>query len=186
MAGSRLEKLSTIFSRVNGLLRSKAMKEENRPLWFDIYKAFPPIVEPRYDRKAVHKAIPDLLYPEDIIRARFYKLYGNPDVVDLTNEQVKTTCQKFIENYFKLQDQEDVAEEDLFQKAIDNLKAQGIRLRTITEKESEEVAEAEMSSSENRSTDSTLKTEQTTNNISNVNTMDHYGVDDNLGSSNKT
>ena len=25
---------------------------------------------------------------------QFYKTYGNPDVIDLTNEKVKTTCQR--------------------------------------------------------------------------------------------
>ena len=27
--------------------------------------------------------------------SQFYKTYGNPDVVDLTNERVQTTCQKY-------------------------------------------------------------------------------------------
>lgn len=47
-------------------------------------------------------------------------------------------------------------------------------------------AKAEISSSVNRSTDSTLETEQITKIISNVDSMDHYGIDDSLGSSNKT
>ncbi|GAB1597589.1 28S ribosomal protein S23, mitochondrial-like [Argonauta hians] len=183
MAGSRLEKLGTIFTRVNGLLRSKAIQEENKPIWFDIYKRFPPDVEPRYDRCIDTRTIPNLLYPEDIIRARFYKLYGNPDVVDLTNEKVKTTCQKFIDNYFKLQEKETISEEELFKKAIESLKEQGIRLRTIAEKEAEMEAKAEASTSKHQSMN-TFKEhnmEHNMDDISSVNSMDNYEHENNSG-----
>ncbi len=55
--------------RVRGLLRSGAMKPEDKPLWYDVYEAFPPKIEPQYGRKAPDIAIRNILYPEDVIRA---------------------------------------------------------------------------------------------------------------------
>ncbi|RWS28163.1 hypothetical protein B4U80_04542, partial [Leptotrombidium deliense] len=46
MAASRLEKYGTIFLRTQGLLRTGAMKQAHKPLWFDVYERFPPNVEP--------------------------------------------------------------------------------------------------------------------------------------------
>ena len=45
------------------------MKEEDKPMWYDVYKAFPPKYEPRYDRPAPDTPIRQILYPEDVIRA---------------------------------------------------------------------------------------------------------------------
>lgn len=55
--------------RVRGLLKSGALKEEDKPIWYDIYKAFPPKYEPRYDRPAPDLPLRNLFYPEDTIRA---------------------------------------------------------------------------------------------------------------------
>ncbi|XP_044014965.1 28S ribosomal protein S23, mitochondrial-like isoform X1 [Aphidius gifuensis] len=70
MAQSRLEKIGTIFSRVTLLVKGGAMKPDDKPLWYDIYKAFPPKLEPRFDRPAPNIAIKDIFYQEDIIRAQ--------------------------------------------------------------------------------------------------------------------
>lgn len=45
-----------------------------KPLWFDIYNAFPPLREPVFRRPRLRygkakAAIQDILYPEDRIRA---------------------------------------------------------------------------------------------------------------------
>lgn len=45
------------------------MKPEDKPLWYDVYKAFPPKLEPRFDRPAPNIALKDIFYKEDIIRA---------------------------------------------------------------------------------------------------------------------
>ncbi|KAJ8910590.1 hypothetical protein NQ315_013559 [Exocentrus adspersus] len=50
MAGSRLEKIGTVFTRISGLLRSGAMHWQDRPVWYDIYNAFPPFDEPTFHR----------------------------------------------------------------------------------------------------------------------------------------
>ena len=45
------------------------MKHEDRPLWYDVYEAFPPKQPPVADRAPVMKEIQEIMYPEDIIRA---------------------------------------------------------------------------------------------------------------------
>ena len=55
--------------RVRGLLRTGAMHESERPLWYDIYEAFPPKVEPMYDRHVTDRVPVNILYREDAIRA---------------------------------------------------------------------------------------------------------------------
>lgn len=66
--------VDTIF-RINGLMRTKLIPESEKPMWFDIYKAFPPVRDPVY-RSAANMSPKDLpplppriLYPEDLIRA---------------------------------------------------------------------------------------------------------------------
>ncbi|CAG5050082.1 unnamed protein product [Parnassius apollo] len=38
------------YDPVEGLLTRGAMKPDDRPLWFDVYKTFPSIVEPKFAR----------------------------------------------------------------------------------------------------------------------------------------
>ena len=64
MAQSRLEKIGTIYSRVTGLLQSGAIKAEHRPLWVQIYEAFPPKYEPRWDRQPECDSVRKILYQE--------------------------------------------------------------------------------------------------------------------------
>ena len=44
------------------------MKPQDKPVWYDVYEAFPPKYEPRYDRPPVKKEIQAIFYPEDVIR----------------------------------------------------------------------------------------------------------------------
>lgn len=61
--------------RTESLLLKGPMKPDDRPLWFDVYRAFPPIVEPKFARpKPENKPIRQILYKEDIIRAYAYML----------------------------------------------------------------------------------------------------------------
>ncbi|XP_063222082.1 small ribosomal subunit protein mS23 isoform X2 [Bacillus rossius redtenbacheri] len=85
MASSRLEKIGTIFSRVTGLLRSGAMKEVDKPLWYNLYKAFPPTYEPRFDRPAPNIPIRNILYPEDEIRV--YDLTSSHNIGNFTKRR---------------------------------------------------------------------------------------------------
>lgn len=61
--------ISNVFIRTTGLLRSGALKWEDRPLWYDIYEAFPPKDEPRFDRPAPNMSLRKIFYEEDKIRA---------------------------------------------------------------------------------------------------------------------
>ena len=100
MAQSRLELIGTLYSRVTGLVKSGAIKSEQIPLWYSVYEAFPPKYEPRYDRMDV-KPVKKVLYQEDMVRAKYYKTYGNWEVVNLFAEE-KPTAQIFLDKYSEL------------------------------------------------------------------------------------
>jgi len=70
MAQSRLPSLGTIFTRVKGLLKAGAMKEKEKPIWYDIYAAFPPRFSVReIDPQVLSSPVKPIFYPEDRIRA---------------------------------------------------------------------------------------------------------------------
>ncbi|CRK92988.1 CLUMA_CG006535, isoform A [Clunio marinus] len=70
MASSRLEKIGNIYTRIQGLLKSGAMKHEDRPIFYNIYEAFPPLKEPKYgERPDMTIAIKPIFYNEDQERA---------------------------------------------------------------------------------------------------------------------
>lgn len=56
-------------------MRAGVIKHEERPIWFDVYAAFPPKREPLYEKAVrplkIHAAdtVPEILYKEDEIRA---------------------------------------------------------------------------------------------------------------------
>lgn len=59
---------------MEGLLRSKAMRPEDRPIWWDIYRAFPPTCEPTFNRPKPPKTkITPIFYKEDVIRALVFR-----------------------------------------------------------------------------------------------------------------
>ncbi|XP_039184083.1 28S ribosomal protein S23, mitochondrial isoform X3 [Crotalus tigris] len=119
MAESRLEKLGTIFTRVQNLLRSGAIRESQKPIWYDVYAAFPPLREPTYRniRPLVGKikdTVPPILYPEDQIRAKFYEVYGaGSGIFELARSNYKSPCQRFVEKYNELKNKEGEMDEDL-------------------------------------------------------------------------
>ncbi|XP_048220903.1 28S ribosomal protein S23, mitochondrial [Perognathus longimembris pacificus] len=137
MAGSRLETVGNVFTRTRDLLRASVLKE--KPLWFDVYKAFPPLKEPAFQRPRLRygkaKApIQDIFYYEDRIRAKFYSTYGSgPKAFDLFNPNFKSTCQRFVEKYFELQNLGETDEDKLFVETGKALLAEGIILRRIGE-----------------------------------------------------
>lgn len=69
MAGSRLSNFGTIFTRVTGLLETKALHE--KPLWYDVYRKFPPEKEPYSGRpEPPQDPIVEIVYEEDFERAK--------------------------------------------------------------------------------------------------------------------
>ncbi|XP_054441434.1 small ribosomal subunit protein mS23 isoform X2 [Pteronotus mesoamericanus] len=137
MAGSRLETVGSIFSRTRDLMRAGVLKE--KPLWFDIYKAFPPLREPVFRRPRLRygkakSPIQDIFYHEDLIRAKFYSAYGSGQkAFDLFNPNFKSTCQRFVEKYIELQKLGETDEEKLFVETGKALLAEGVILRRVGE-----------------------------------------------------
>ncbi|XP_006972093.1 small ribosomal subunit protein mS23 [Peromyscus maniculatus bairdii] len=137
MAGSRLETIGSVFSRTRDLMRAGVLKE--KPLWFDIYKAFPPLREPVFRRPRLRygkakAAIQDIFYHEDRIRAKFFSVYGSGHkAFDLLNPNFKSTCQRFVEKYMELQDLGEADEEKLFTETGKALLAEGVVLRRVRE-----------------------------------------------------
>uniref|UniRef100_UPI00398EFF68 small ribosomal subunit protein mS23 n=1 Tax=Pristiophorus japonicus TaxID=55135 RepID=UPI00398EFF68 len=135
MAGSRLEKFGSIFTRVRDLLRSGVMKEANKPSWYDVYAAFPPKREPVYEKPKerfgkVQDPVQEIFYQEDTIRAQFYEAYGNgPRAFDLTRSNFISTCQRFVEKYQDLEAQGEIDKEQLFEATGRALLAEGVILR---------------------------------------------------------
>lgn len=125
MASSRLEKIGTIYKRTRGLIQSGAMKYQDRPLWYDIYEAFPPAEEPSYGRPIPNIELKSIFYPEDKIRAAFHRQYKNVGRYNLTNES-KSPTQKFLSLYKQLSDQykDSVSEEQMLEEAMEMFKSE--------------------------------------------------------------
>ncbi|XP_064585281.1 small ribosomal subunit protein mS23 [Zonotrichia leucophrys gambelii] len=130
-AGSRTQKIGSIFSRARNLVRIGLLR---KPLWLDVYAAFPPLREPVYrvprPRYGSGDPIGAVLYREDAVRAKFYKVYGNgPKPFDLTQLNFKSTCQRFVEKYNELKEEGKIEEEKLFEETGKALLASGILLQ---------------------------------------------------------
>ncbi|XP_058813563.1 small ribosomal subunit protein mS23 [Topomyia yanbarensis] len=115
MANSRLEKIGTIVTRTQGLLRAGAMKWEDRPLWYDVVAAFPPKEEPRFDRPAPKVKVRSIFYAEDKIRAKYHQKVAANHMVNLADVRNKTPTQHFIEIYRNLETQGALDEERVFE-----------------------------------------------------------------------
>ncbi|KAK7082555.1 Structural constituent of ribosome [Halocaridina rubra] len=155
MASNRLEKIGTIYTRISGLMKTGAVNIVDRPLWYDVYEAFPPKLEPSYDRKVKEIPFRKIFYPEDLIRAQFYKKYGSPGTIQLSDQNLRLSlCQLFIEEYERLKAEGNTVDEDLFNEAALALEAKGIYLdksRAPIKSEEEEEASAAVPTQETAS-----------------------------------
>uniref|UniRef100_UPI0037E920AC small ribosomal subunit protein mS23 n=1 Tax=Semicossyphus pulcher TaxID=241346 RepID=UPI0037E920AC len=135
MAGSRLEKFGTVFTRVRDLMRSGVIKSSNKPIWYDIYEAFPPKRDPlhvtpqsrSWNRK--QETVPEIFYREDEVRAKFYKLYMPGRPFDLSKSTFVSTCQRFVDKYTELQSRGELEDSALFKGTGKALLADGVLLR---------------------------------------------------------
>ncbi|KAM6932953.1 small ribosomal subunit protein mS23 [Xenentodon cancila] len=139
MAGSRLEKVGTVFSRVRDLMRSGVIKLSQKPLWYDVYEAFPPKRVPLHVRAVSRplpnrqENVPEIFYREDGIRARFYEQYGSgPRPLDLSRSNFVSTCQRFVTKYTELEKQSNLDEQVLFLETAKVLLSEGVVLRRKT------------------------------------------------------
>nr|XP_027327826.2 28S ribosomal protein S23, mitochondrial isoform X1 [Anas platyrhynchos] len=132
MAGSRVQKVGSVFSRTRDLMRMGVLRQ---PLWFEVYAACPPRREPRHRQARprygrARDSVRDILYPEDAVRAKFYRVYGSgPRPFDLSQPNYKSTCQRFVEKYNELKEEGKIEEEKLFEETGKALLASGIILQ---------------------------------------------------------
>ncbi|KAM9358848.1 small ribosomal subunit protein mS23 [Symphorus nematophorus] len=136
MAGSRLERFGTVFSRVRDLMRSGVIKPSEKPIWYDVYGAFPPKRDPLYvkphTRPCTKKQenVPEIFYREDDIRAKFYEQYTTgPRPFDLSKYNFVSMCQRFVDKYTELKSQSELDDSALFHETGKALLADGIMLR---------------------------------------------------------
>ncbi|XP_028133793.2 probable 28S ribosomal protein S23, mitochondrial [Diabrotica virgifera virgifera] len=124
MAGSRLEKIGTIYTRTTGLIRSGALRWEDRPIWYDIYEAFPPKEEPRFDKPVPNIKLKTIFYKEDKIRAIFHRNNKQLGTTNLYNNNYKSLTQKFVDIYQNLEARAEgsATEEQLYKEAIEVLR----------------------------------------------------------------
>ena len=111
MAQTRNFKIGTVYSRLRSLLEKKAMNEEAKPVWYDIYEAFPPKYEPRFDRHllsygagsnvAKSAPTPKILYKEDKIRAQYYTAFM-PNIGKQHSTYVNSRFKKDLTNRFRM------------------------------------------------------------------------------------
>ncbi|XP_066153541.1 small ribosomal subunit protein mS23 [Euwallacea fornicatus] len=120
MAGSRLEKIGTIYTRTTGLIQSKALNWDDRPVWYDVYSKFPPKEEPSYDRPVPNMKLRQIFYEDDKIRATFHRNNKKIGAVHLLSK-TSSLSQRFIETYKKIKEQykdSNMSEEHLYKEAI--------------------------------------------------------------------
>lgn len=109
-----------------GLIEGGAMK--NKPHWMQIYEKFPPTIEPNMFRVKSTREIPEILYPEDRIRAMFYEKFRTMSV-DLINKDknYKSISQIFVERFEKYtKNNPQISEEEVFSKIEQEMNAEGI------------------------------------------------------------
>ncbi|XP_035232389.1 28S ribosomal protein S23, mitochondrial-like isoform X2 [Stegodyphus dumicola] len=115
--------------RITGLLKTGAMKEQDKPIWYDVYKIFPPKYEPAFTRAAVEKEIKPIFYPEDNIRGKFFELYGFIGTYNLLTPDAKSLAQRYVEKYQLLENSGKFSREEDLLKAVESaLEAEGISL----------------------------------------------------------
>ncbi|KAK0085932.1 hypothetical protein PV325_004226 [Microctonus aethiopoides] len=140
MAQSRLERIGTIFSRVTNLMKGGAMKPEDQPMWYVIYKAFPPKQEPRFDRAAPNIEIKDIFYKEDIIRAKFHGDNKKVLFYNLEKDDESHT-QKFIKIYQGLE-KEKLPESEHYKKACKIFHEQNLTSRVNQRENSTSISQS--------------------------------------------
>ncbi|XP_054460211.1 28S ribosomal protein S23, mitochondrial [Anoplopoma fimbria] len=136
MAGSRLERFGTVFTRVRDLMRSGVIKPSQKPIWYDVYEAFPPKRDPLHvkpnSRPCTKKreAVPEIFYREDEVRAKFYALYGmGPRPLELSKSNFVSTCQRFVDKYTELKSHSELEDSALFEETGKALLSEGLMLR---------------------------------------------------------
>ncbi|CAF1218547.1 unnamed protein product [Adineta ricciae] len=129
---SRLWKIGSIFSRLSGMIEGGHLKNSEIPIWYSIYKRFPPVREPRYmslTEGDLPKPCepPKILYDEDIIRQAYYEYVEDGEIIKLKNTDRKSRSQVFIDEYFKMKSKQKtpIPHSKLFRLTLDYLQQHG-------------------------------------------------------------
>ncbi|KAM8768657.1 28S ribosomal protein S23, mitochondrial [Acanthopagrus latus] len=136
MAGSRLERFGTVFSRVRNLMHSGVIRLPEKPIWYDVYEAFPPKRVPLHVKPHTRpctkkrETVPEVFYKEDDIRAKFYEHYGTgPLPFDLSKPNFVSTCQRFVDKYTEIKSSNELDDAAVFEETGKALLTEGIVLR---------------------------------------------------------
>ncbi|KAK2173142.1 hypothetical protein NP493_899g00025 [Ridgeia piscesae] len=95
--------------------------------------------EPKYERRITNIDPINILYKEDFIRAQFYKTYGTPDVIDMT-DSAASVSQRFVEKYRQLEGATVDDDQDIFESTAAALREEGVALKTLAEMKQEQEA----------------------------------------------
>ncbi|XP_065570756.1 small ribosomal subunit protein mS23-like isoform X2 [Artemia franciscana] len=114
------------------------MKPSDKPVWYDVYAAFPPKYEPRFNREPHSSECKRLLFKEDIVRAKFYKTFGSPGTINMFDRK-PTVSQLFLDKYFELASlRQNQTEEELFEMTAIELEKTGLLLTSRMKKNVEQ------------------------------------------------
>ncbi|XP_072046653.1 small ribosomal subunit protein mS23-like [Amphiura filiformis] len=137
MAGlSRVPTHGTVFTRVRNLIRAGVVKDRDRPLWYDVMVAYPPKEEGELPGIDHGQLVREILYPEDNVRAKFYKTFGSVRALNMSRQAAVSTtpCARFIAKYQELEKSWEKSEEELFEATQEELEKEGMLLRKKGEK----------------------------------------------------
>ncbi|VDM54195.1 unnamed protein product [Angiostrongylus costaricensis] len=128
---TRAERSGNIFYRVTGLIRSGQMSWADRPLWYDVYIAHPPLQAHDWNVKhAKHdEPVRKIFYEEDKVRAAFYKKYRG-GIINMSSPQ-ESLSQQFIREYdiVKIEQKGDVTDDEIFRRTEERLAEVGVNLK---------------------------------------------------------
>ena len=117
------------------LVKHGAIRPDYKPIWLEVYEAFPPLHEPRWDRKSKKDGdpVPKILYKEDVVRARFYRQFGERHEVYRMNDNCdESLSQRFVTKYAEEERKNPaMTEDELFDQTLDKLELEGLHLRTV-------------------------------------------------------
>lgn len=88
--------------RMEGLIKTGVVQFENRPIWYDVLKSFPPPIWPDWLRPEPKYTEKPIFYPEDRIRAHFFKTFNAPGIIDLTDSSQRPPSEIFIQKYIQI------------------------------------------------------------------------------------
>ena len=95
-------------------------------------QAFPPKYEPRWDRKAEEKPLVKIIYKEDVVRAKFYRTFGEEELVNLFSEE-KPTSQLFVDRYLAIAGAGTLEEQEVWDRTVSQLESEGVDLTGTTQ-----------------------------------------------------